>query len=98
MVKTESSISGIYDMEMNCYEFRCTRHSPYIRAIHEAVDNGTDKCMVFEWMDTNLWTLRTRAQELRQPFLKVTARSILEATKPELQHEMQAPLILRIDR
>ena len=49
--------------------------------MHEVVDNGTDKCMVFEYLETDLWSLRARAQELGQPFLKVTAKSILEAVK-----------------
>ncbi|KAM5431934.1 hypothetical protein McanMca71_005900 [Microsporum canis] len=47
--------------------------------MHEVVDNDMDRCMVFEYLDTDLWSLRARAQELGQPFLKAVATSILEA-------------------
>ncbi|DAA74163.1 TPA_exp: Uncharacterized protein A8136_3661 [Trichophyton benhamiae CBS 112371] len=49
--------------------------------MHEDVDNDTDRCMVLEYLDTDLWSLRTRAQKLGDPFLKATAKSILEAVK-----------------
>ncbi|KAF3481151.1 uncharacterized protein GIQ15_03910 [Arthroderma uncinatum] len=49
--------------------------------MREVIDNGTDQCMVFEYLDTDLWSLRANAQELGQPFLKATAKSILEAVK-----------------
>ncbi|EFQ97409.1 CMGC protein kinase [Nannizzia gypsea CBS 118893] len=81
MIKTESSVPGVYDMERNCYEFLCIKSSPYIRAIYEVIDNDIDRCMVFEWMDTDLWTLRPRAQELCRPFLKATAKPILKVIK-----------------
>ncbi|EEH34179.2 hypothetical protein PAAG_05228 [Paracoccidioides lutzii Pb01] len=53
--------------------------SLYIHAIREVIGNDMDKIMVFEWMDTDLWSLRDRARELVQPFLKVAAKSMLEA-------------------
>jgi hypothetical protein len=93
IVKTDNSVPGIYRMEVNCYEFRCIRNSPYIRSIREVIDNGTDQCMVFEWMDTDLWSLRARAQELGQPFLKVTAKSILEAVKVFSDMDGQGPVV-----
>lgn len=68
-------------MEVNCYEFRCIYHCPYVRAIREVIDNGVDKCMIFEWMDIDLWSLRARAPELGRPFLKTTAKAVLEAVK-----------------
>lgn len=49
--------------------------------MHEDVDNDKDRCMVLEYLDTDLWSLRTRAQKLGDPFLKATAKSILEAVK-----------------
>ncbi|KJF61234.1 uncharacterized protein CIMG_13528 [Coccidioides immitis RS] len=49
--------------------------------MHEVIDNNTDRCMVFECLDINLWSLRIRAQELSQSFLKITVKSILEAVK-----------------
>ncbi|KMP08082.1 hypothetical protein CIHG_09228 [Coccidioides immitis H538.4] len=81
IIKTESADPIIYQTEANCYGYRCITSSPYIRAMHEVVDNSTDRCMVFECLDTDLWSLRARAQELGQPFLKITAKSILEAVK-----------------
>ncbi|EGD91919.1 CMGC protein kinase [Trichophyton rubrum D6] len=81
IIKTEGSDPVIYQTEANCYGYRCVAESPYIRALHEVVDNDTDRCMVFEYLDTDLWSLRARAQELGQPFLKAAARSILEAVK-----------------
>lgn len=81
IIKTEGFDPVIYQTEANCYGYRCVAESPYIRALHEVVDNDTDRCMVFEYLDTDLWSLRARAQELGQPFLKATARSILEAVK-----------------
>ena len=80
-------------MEVNCYEFHCIQHSPYIRSIREVIDNGTDKCMVLEWMDTDLWSLRSRAQKLGRPFLKVAAKSILEAVKVFSDMDGQDPVV-----
>jgi hypothetical protein len=28
-----------------------SKRSPYIRSIREVVENDTDRCMIFEWMD-----------------------------------------------
>ncbi|KAK2807229.1 hypothetical protein FQN50_005516 [Emmonsiellopsis sp. PD_5] len=71
----------LYEQESDIYEFNCIRRSPYIRAIQEVIDNGTDKCMIFEWMDSDLWSLRGAKHELGPSFLKVTAKSVLEAVR-----------------
>lgn len=81
IIKTGSPDCIIYQTEANCYTYRSVSESPYIRALHELVDNGTDQCMVFEHLDTDLWSMRNKALELGQPFLKTTAKSILEAVK-----------------
>jgi hypothetical protein len=44
-------------------------------------------------MDTDLWSLRARAQELGQPFLKVTAKSILEAVRVFSDMDRQDPVV-----
>ncbi|PGH17412.1 hypothetical protein AJ80_04782 [Polytolypa hystricis UAMH7299] len=62
----------LYKREFNIYEFSCVQSSLYIRATREVVDNGTDKCMVFEWMDSDLWTLRGAKHELNPSILKIT--------------------------
>ncbi|KAL1962105.1 hypothetical protein VTN77DRAFT_572 [Rasamsonia byssochlamydoides] len=47
-----------YEWEVDVYEFDCIKQSPYIRALYEAIDNGTDKCMVLEWMGHDLRSIR----------------------------------------
>ena len=93
IVKTDNGVPGIYQMEVNCYEFQCIQNSPHIRSIREVIDNGEDQCMVFEWMDTDLWSLRARARELGQPFFKVAAKSILEAVRVFSDMDGQDPVV-----
>lgn len=47
MIKTESW-PALYQREVCAYEFDCVRNSPYIRSMVETINNGMDKCMVFE--------------------------------------------------
>jgi hypothetical protein len=68
-----------YEREMNVYEFDCINRSPYIRSIREVVENKTDRCMIFEWMDHDLWSLRNQQQSLNQKFVKIVAKSVLNA-------------------
>ncbi|WEW59406.1 hypothetical protein PRK78_004878 [Emydomyces testavorans] len=63
------------------------------QALTVETNTPMDKCMVFEWMDADLWSLRARAQELGQPFLKATARSILEAVKVFSDMDGQDPVV-----
>ena len=78
MIKTEDE-PILYQREFNVYEFDCVRNSPYIRSIYETVDNGTDKCMVFEWMEHDLWSLRRRKRPPGSTFPKTIAKSVLQA-------------------
>lgn len=85
MLKVESHPVS-YTCEVNAYQFQCIRKSPYIRSLHEVVDNGTDRCMIFEWMDSDLWSLRRKKNESSTSLpptslllSKVVAKSVLKA-------------------
>lgn len=78
MIKTEDH-PVLYEREVDVYEFDCIRKSPYIRSMCEAVDNGTDKCMIFEWMEHDLWSLRHQRKALNSAFPKTVAKSVLQA-------------------
>lgn len=78
MLKTEDH-PVIYQREADVYEFDCIRESPYIRSLHEVVDNDTDKCMVFQWMDSDLWSLRKQRHQLNPQLPKIVAKSVLKA-------------------
>ena len=80
LVKTEGNL-GSFDRETSIYDFKSVRDSPYIRELREVVDNGTDRCMIFEWMDTNLWGVHRQKRELGSSFVKLTAKSALEALR-----------------
>ncbi|KAK2861090.1 hypothetical protein FQN49_004554 [Arthroderma sp. PD_2] len=49
--------------------------------------------MVFEWMDTDLWSLRRRVHELSPLFLKVTAKSVLKVVKVFADMDGQGPAV-----
>ena len=72
----------LYEREADVYQFDCVRKSPCIRAMYETVENGTDKCMVFEWMDRDLWSLRHQKRSCAPVFLKTVAKSVLTALTP----------------
>lgn len=78
MIKTEDH-PVLYEREVDVYEFDCVRKSPYIRSMHETVDNGTDKCMIFEWMEHDLWSLRHQKRSSSSEFPKTIAKSVLQA-------------------
>lgn len=46
--------------------------------MREVIDNA-DKCMIFEWMDSDIWSLRGRQGPPNSLLLKTVARSILSA-------------------
>lgn len=77
MVKTEDH-PVLYAREVGNYEFDCIKESPYIRSMREVIDN-TDKCMIFEWLDSDLWSLRGRQNPPSSILLKTVARSVLGA-------------------
>jgi len=77
MVKT-SSHPVLYSREVGNYEFDCIKHSPYIRSIREVMDNA-DKCMIFDWMDSDIWSLRAKQGPPTSLLLKTVARSVLGA-------------------
>ncbi|KAK2811045.1 hypothetical protein FQN50_002380 [Emmonsiellopsis sp. PD_5] len=78
MIKTED-LPILYKREVGAYQFNCIQNSPVIRSLHEAVDNGTDKCLVFEWMDSDLWSLRHQRRSPSNALPKVVAKSVLQA-------------------
>lgn len=77
MVKTPGH-PVLYSREVNNYEFDCIKHSPYIRSMREVIDD-TDQCMVFEWMDSDIWSLRRKQGPPNSLLLKTVARSVLGA-------------------
>ena len=77
-----------YNRERRCYTFESISKSPYIRAMVDSVghDEGPlecdvkqPQCMVFEWMDTDLWRLPAKMFRSGSMLPRVTARSLLEA-------------------
>lgn len=78
MIKT-MDIPALYQRESGSYEFDCIRESSYIRNMYEEVDNGTDKCMVFEWMDDDLWSIRHQKRPPNSPLPKTISKSVLQA-------------------
>ncbi|PGH19866.1 CMGC protein kinase [Polytolypa hystricis UAMH7299] len=78
MIKTERH-PMMYKPELDAHEFNCIRNSPYITSMYEAIDNGTDKCMVFEWLDHNLWSLRYQKRARNSALPKTAAKSVLQA-------------------
>ena len=94
MIKTETPGDSIlYDREIKAYEFDCIRNSPFIRQVHEAIDNGTDKCMVLESMDQDLWSLRHRKLPADSPFPRILARSVLTALNAFADMDGQTPTV-----
>jgi hypothetical protein len=77
MVKT-SSHPVLYSREVGNYEFDCIKQSPYIRPMREVIDNA-DKCMIFDWMDSDIWSLRAKQGPPTPLLLKTVARSVLGA-------------------
>jgi hypothetical protein len=77
MVKT-SSHPVLYSREVGNYEFDCIKQSPYIRPMREVIDN-TDKCTIFEWMDSDIWSLRGKQGPPTSLLLKTVAKSVLGA-------------------
>lgn len=47
--------------------------------MHEAVDNGTDKCMILEWLDHDLWEIHNRKLQSESLLPKIVAKSVLKA-------------------
>lgn len=78
---------------MDIYEFPCIRSSPYIRAMREVIDNDEDKCMVFEWMDSDLWHIDSQRHRTGSPLPKVVAKSVLNALLVLEDMEGQGPTV-----
>lgn len=77
-----------YDREFRCYSIPSIASSPYIRRVleyigHEdptlPVDQGQPRCMVFEWMDTDLWQLPSKPFRSSSNLPRIVVKSILEA-------------------
>ena len=76
-----------YNRERRCYAIDKISQCPYIRTIIEVIgDDEPDenassqtKCMVFEWMDTDLWQLPSKPFRSGSQLPRVIARSLLYA-------------------
>ena len=76
-----------YNRERRCYTFNTIARSPYIRAMLELIghDESSEnvaqqpQCMVFEWMDTDLWQLLSKPFRTNSRLPQIVARSVLEA-------------------
>lgn len=77
-----------FDRERRNYELPEIAASPDIRSLIDIVDSETDAeskslasqppCMVFEWMDTDIWNLRSE-QHRSSKLPKIIAKSLLRA-------------------
>lgn len=76
-----------YNRERRSYTFDSIARSTYIRPLLELVGHdetlagGTQQpqCMVFEWMDTDLWRLPSKPFRAGSQLPRIIARSVLEA-------------------
>ncbi|KAF4629161.1 hypothetical protein G7Y89_g8984 [Cudoniella acicularis] len=80
--------SSQYRRELHNYSFESLAKSPYIRSMLDLVGHedsppadGTQqpKCMVFEWMDTDLWQLPSQPFRSGSQLPRIMAKSLLEA-------------------
>ena len=79
VVKTPSH-TVIHSREAGSSGYDCVRYSPHIRSMREVIDNNDDKCMVFEYRESDLCQLRGGQKGTpNQHFLKNVARSVLGA-------------------
>ena len=75
----------VFEREKHNYELPGIAASPYIRSLVDVVDSNTDTnlvsqppCMVFEWMDTDIWHLPSE-QYRSSKLPKIIAKSLLRA-------------------
>lgn len=75
-----------YTREHACYEVEAIARSPYIRAQIDSVGHDVETnnnalllCMVFEWMNTDLWQLSLEEFRSRSQLPRIVARSVLQA-------------------
>ena len=59
-----AEIMVVFEREQRNYDLPEIAASPYIRSLIDIVDSDIDtslasqpRCMVFEWMDTDIWSL-----------------------------------------
>ncbi|KAI9678773.1 MAG: hypothetical protein M1817_005830 [Caeruleum heppii] len=88
-VKPEGREGIPYDREKVYYDSEVITQSPYIRSRRDVIghDEGQDgpqssrqrPCMVFEWMDTDLWQLPSESFRSGSLLPKIVAKSALQA-------------------
>lgn len=79
----------MYARECGFYEINGIARSLYIRALLDLAgfdesetytsDASRPQCMVFEWMDTDLWQLRSEGFRSGSQLPRIVATSVLEA-------------------
>ena len=79
----------MYERERGCYERDGIARSPHIRALLDLIghdesephtsDASRPQCMVFEWMDTDLWQLPSGGLRPGSQVPRIVAKSVLEA-------------------
>jgi len=73
----------VYEREYENHENTMIMASPYVRALEDCIGHDGEKveqrCLVLEWMDTDLWKSRTNPRSHDLQLQKNVARSVLEA-------------------
>ena len=86
-IKTSSSaeMMVVFEREQRNHELPGIAASPYIRSLIDIVDSDTTatlapqpRCMAFEWMDTDIWSLSSE-QYRSSKLPKIIAKSVLRA-------------------
>lgn len=74
-----------YNRGLRNYGFDSIAKSPFVRSMIDLIGHDDQQkpsqlpCMVFEWMDTDLWQLPSKRFRSRPQLPRIVARSILEA-------------------
>ncbi|KAL2070070.1 hypothetical protein VTL71DRAFT_14750 [Oculimacula yallundae] len=76
-----------YKRELRNYSFESIANSPFIRSMIDTIGHdqkasenpSRPQCMVFEWMDTDLWQLPSQPFRTGSELPRIVARSLLEA-------------------
>ena len=73
----------VYEREYDNHDNTLIKASPYIRAFEDCIGHDGEKveqrCLVLEWMDTDLWKARMNPRSHDPLLQKNVAKSVLEA-------------------
>lgn len=85
-IQLKSPINIVYTREVENYGAGATKKSPYIRSLLDLISHDAEtssssqpQCMVFEWMDTDLWQLPSENFRSGFQLSRIVARSMLKA-------------------